>query len=594
VYTGRLFLLAYCCWACASHADSSAALFDPNRVVKVEIQIEPDSWNQLRAQQRTYVSLFRGACLAQPFAHPFTWFPADLTIDGQARANIGVRKKGFLGSLDISKPALKLDLTEFQANDPVYGTKKLTLNNAKQDPALIRQCLGYDLFTKAGLPAPRCNFAEVIVNGASLGVYVNVEEIRKPMLARYFANTEGNLYEGTFSDFHPLLVNTFEAQSNEFTNDRSDLDAVITALDSSQANTLAELASLVDLDAFVRYWAMEALVGQWDGFTSNRNNYYAYHDPSSDKFHFIPWGADTILADGYPIASLDPAVNKAVFAYSAIARRLVDDPQMRVRYLQEMQALLDTVWEEAAIQGEIDRMQNLLGPYTGDLSEHIQVVRDFVSTQRMRIATAIAEEFPSFPPIEILNPCLVRNGSVSGAFVAEWGTTDVVPPFQTGAATISGRIDGAKFRSEFGGADGGLSIEDPNPHLGFLNLYFQLERGPFAVLNATLDPSQLTPGAALAIDGLSVDAVFFPLDGGPGGFLDKGSIKLRRASSAHGATVCGTFEAATYMFSLAPLTSNETLKSATERQLSQMDIQSAAVQLASTQARMMQNCPSLK
>jgi len=78
------------------------------------------------------------------------------------------------------------------------------------------------------LPASRCNFANVTVNGQNLGVYVNVEEIKEPMLARQFTNTTGNLYEGVLSDFRPQFVNTFEKKTNEDDPSRADLDAFYT------------------------------------------------------------------------------------------------------------------------------------------------------------------------------------------------------------------------------------------------------------------------------------------------------------------------------------------------------------------------------
>src|SRR4051794_35166692 len=210
-----------------AQSDPTAAAYDPSRVIAGDITMDPDLWNRLRAQERTFVSLFSGECLDRPFDNPFTYFPADVTIDGQHRLNAGVRKKGFLGSLDSIKPGLKIDLSEFQSNGAIHGLKKFTLNNAKQDPSLVRQCLGYQLFERAGLPVPRCNFANVTVNGKNLGMYANVEEVRKPLLSRHFADTSGNLYEGTVSDLHPALIKTFEIQSNEDVNDGSDLVTVM-------------------------------------------------------------------------------------------------------------------------------------------------------------------------------------------------------------------------------------------------------------------------------------------------------------------------------------------------------------------------------
>jgi len=107
----------------AGQSDPTALMYEPTRIISIAINMDPDHWNQLRAQERTFVSLFGGNCLAQPFDNPFSWFPAQIMIDGQQRNNIGVRKKGFLGSLDRIKPALKIDLSQFQSNSTVYGLK---------------------------------------------------------------------------------------------------------------------------------------------------------------------------------------------------------------------------------------------------------------------------------------------------------------------------------------------------------------------------------------------------------------------------------------------------------------------------------------
>ena len=531
----------------AAHAaDATDAMFDPARVIDVRIALPADDWDRLRAQERTLVSLLGGACLAQPFPNPFTWFAADVTIDGELRAGAGVRKKGFLGSLDTVRPALKIDVGRFRDNEGVHGVEKLTLNNAKQDPSLVRQCIGYRLFATAGLPAPRCNFATVHVNGRDLGIYVNVEEIRKPMLARHFANNKGNLYEGTVSDFHPVLVNTFETQTNESTNDRSDLSRVTSALAADDASVEAALGQVVDLDRFRRYWAMEGLVGFWDGYSSNRNNFYLYHDPVGDRFHFMPWGIDEILVPGSPIAAFQPDPNTAMFAYSTIARRLAGLPGGQAAYAAEMNALLASVWDEAAILAEIERMRALLLPYAGDLDAALAPVRAFVAGRRAEVTHALASPI-AFPPFSVLDYCLHDIGNVSGAFAATWGTHETAAPFSTGTASIAGGIPGLPSLAHAGSADAGLSTTDPNRYRGFISLYFDLAGGRQARLDARVDATRLVPGARLAIDGQEVDASLLLTEGLA--FLDEGTIDLAFASTDPGARVCGRYAAKLYAFS---------------------------------------------
>src|SRR6185503_4035831 len=76
-----------------------------------------------------------------------------------------------------------------------------TLNNNRQDPSRIRQCLAARVFELAGVPTPRCQLARVTVNGKDLGIYSWVEGIKAPFLERAFGSSDGVLLEGTFADF---------------------------------------------------------------------------------------------------------------------------------------------------------------------------------------------------------------------------------------------------------------------------------------------------------------------------------------------------------------------------------------------------------
>ena len=67
----------------------------------------------------------------------------------------------------------------------------------------------------AGLPAPRCNMARVSMNGDDLGIYVNVEPVKKKFLRENFSDDEGDLYEGTITDFTRAWYSTFESKTDE-------------------------------------------------------------------------------------------------------------------------------------------------------------------------------------------------------------------------------------------------------------------------------------------------------------------------------------------------------------------------------------------
>ena len=164
------------------------------------------------------------------------------------------------------------------------------MHNNKQDGSNVRQALAYQTFNSAGVPAPRCNFATVTVNGKNLGVYSNLEAVDSAFLKRHFGSDAGNLYEAQVSDFRPGWTRTFEKKNNGKDAKRDDLDAVVRALQSDDSQLLTELDRVLDIDSFISFWAVESLINHWDGFTGDLNNSFVYHDPASGKLPLHPLG----------------------------------------------------------------------------------------------------------------------------------------------------------------------------------------------------------------------------------------------------------------------------------------------------------------
>ena len=136
-------------------------------------------------------------CLDGPPDDVFSWFEATVTVDGESLAQVGVRKKGFLGSLSKVKPSLKVRFDKFTDGQLLGGAmKRLTLNNAQQDPSMINTCMAYHIFASAGLPVPRCNFATVAVNGENLGLYVHVESMKTAFFGAQFCRPKRQFLRG--------------------------------------------------------------------------------------------------------------------------------------------------------------------------------------------------------------------------------------------------------------------------------------------------------------------------------------------------------------------------------------------------------------
>ncbi len=449
--------------ASAGTAGSGDSLYDLDHVLEVGIDMPPADWDALRLPYRTIADIVGGTdCLARPKESIFDWHTANVTIDGQAFVQAGVRKKGFYGSLSEDKPSLKIRLDKY--NDSAFdgGVTRFTLNNAKQDPSAINTCMAYHVFTAAGLPAPRCNFATVKVNGEDLGLFVHVEEIKEPFLERYFGDVNGNLYEGTVSDFNRGYRGTFEKKNNEETNDWSDIEAVTAALEDPSPAGLETLAELVDLDQFLTFWAVEVLLGHWDGYAGNRNNFFLYRPPGR-PFAFIPWGADQVMGDvDNPLDGI--ATPTSVYAHGDIAYRLYADPDGRAAYVARLRDLLANVWDEAELTALAERMARVVADGLPPAARTAAAkdanrVYGFIAGREEAVLADLASEPPDWPwpqrtPEDI---CVPERGAFALGFETTWGTDASENPAGEGSVVFDRyRLGGHDVNFVQSGATAGL------------------------------------------------------------------------------------------------------------------------------------------
>ncbi len=405
---------------------SADSLYDLDHVLEVGIDMPPADWDALRLPYRTIADIVGGAdCLASPRESIFDWHAADVTIDGRAFAQAGVRKKGFYGSLSEDKPSLKIRLDKYNALDG--DVTRFTLNNAKQDPSAINTCMAYHVFAAAGLPAPRCNFATVEVNGEDLGLFVHVEEIKESFLERQFGDATGNLYEGTVSDFTWGYRGTFEKKNNEETNDWSDIEAVTAALEEPSSASLEILAELVDLDQFLTFWAVEVLLGHWDGYAGNRNNFFIYRAPGQ-PFAFIPWGADQVMGGvDNPLDGITTPTS--VYAHGDIAYRLYAAPDGRAAYVARLRDLLANVWNEAELTALAERMAGVVAGHLPPAArtaaaEDANRVYGFIAGRKEAVLADLASEPPDWPWPQrtAADLCIPERGSFVLVFETTWGS----------------------------------------------------------------------------------------------------------------------------------------------------------------------------
>lgn len=423
---------------------SADKLFETDRLIEVDIELPQEEWDIIRTQTRNFVT----ALSKKPAERPFTWTKANVTIDGVKIDEVGLRKKGFIGSLNDDRPSLKIKLAKYVDQDPIEGITHLTLNNNNQDPGRILQYMTYKLFNESGTFAPRCSFARVTVNGDYLGIYSHVESVREPFLARGFENGEGALFEGTVTDFFPSTYKSLEPKNKAAKVKK--LKKLTTALAKNEID-LDEIGELVDVDAFIKFWAMESLVGFWDGYCSNQNNYFIYQNPESDKFQFIPWGTDSSFTKNTPLPpyQIKP---RSVHAKAILPNKLYRIPEVQEKYLATLESFLDKHWQEEEVLAEIDRIQEMLSDHVLESNRRfdrsLKSYKGFVKTRRRDLMRELSEGAPELPSREKMPIYFGKFGEAKLTFSTKWCDSTPRKPAEIGEATVELEIDGKTVELE--------------------------------------------------------------------------------------------------------------------------------------------------
>ena len=546
------FLLVLSGFSVVSAAPSSdlkpIAAFDTNRVTKLELTIPEPHWNKLRYQHRE-AEFFPEEGKAAP-DDPYTWFPAEATIDGTNVGPVEIRKKGYIGSNDIRRPALKLRLsqqsenkTAAEPNDKNTGPLDLTLNNNRQDPSLIRQFLSYEIFRRAGVPAPRCSFVSLQVNGKPLGIYSCVEPINEVFLKDHFGRSDGNLYEGGRSDFRSNWVQNFVIKNNRKENDRSDLLRAATALEQSKNSVLPALNTHFDAEEFFRFWATESLVNQTDGYAANMNNFYLYHNPSIGKFMFIPWGADSTFYSGRPINSVrgDP---RSVIGTGILANRLYHSEEGAAKYRATLKAILKSAWNEELLLREVSRLETLLAPSLGSqvaqFRGNVEEVRRFIKSRRAEFGPELEGPIPALKskPLE-----LARRRNV-GHFTGRFSTT-LTADVSRGAAN-SAELSGTLWDQQLTFRDLALqTYVPPDANADSDDRVVIVVSGSAQpgnkqyVVYLQVDPESYATGKPIPIDHTHVIGWFHSQERMIG--MLRGSLLLNKAGKTSGSEIAGEF-----------------------------------------------------
>jgi hypothetical protein len=222
--------------------------------------------------------------------------------------NVGIRLRGNT-SRTATRKSYKLSFNAFSPGKTFHGLRKINFNGEHNDPSIMRSALCWSRFQSMRMPASRTGYALLYINNTLFGLFVNVEEIDEEFLQARFGSAAGNLFKCLYkgepaeltyrSDGRYDLVGggeTYQLRTNEESNDFSDLAYFIDKLNNTHdTNFATEVESILNVELFVRWLAINTLCGSWDDYRYLANNYFLYNDQVENRFCFIPYDYDNTL-----------------------------------------------------------------------------------------------------------------------------------------------------------------------------------------------------------------------------------------------------------------------------------------------------------
>jgi hypothetical protein len=358
----------------------------------------------------------------QPFAHRSPmWVPATIRLGEKEWPHVGVRYKGasslspyLLGDMRLP---FKFDFDQFEDDFPeidnqrFFGFKQLTLANNYRDPSAMRDTVVYELLAEAGLPSLHTAPYEIVLDYGEgpqrLGLYTMVEVVDDTGVRTFFGSDDGNIYEGDglgaslAAKNVELIEDSFEKKNNEDREDWSDIWALYDILHDPRRTTdptawRAELEGVFDVDVFLEWLGVAALVGHVDTYGFAPHNFYLYNDPAKGKLTWFSWDHNLTFDDN---PRLHPSLDKAnATDYWPLIRYLLDDPVYWDRYVALMAENFAGPLAPDAVTAKIRAHAELLAPYAardmsaGEYAAAVATLVDFVDVRAAAVADFLAAE----------------------------------------------------------------------------------------------------------------------------------------------------------------------------------------------------------
>lgn len=356
-------------------------LFNLNEVPEITLELEVKDWNKFLENydlnpknEKKVVSHFTFKVNGNTVALD----SIGLRIKGNTSRR---RPEGVTGEMHNSTNTdwhhchFGLDFSKYKDDQRFEGLDKLNLKWFKDDASYAREIYCYDLFKRFGCwTAPRASYCKLNIkikgdtNPAYFGVYAMIENIDEIYINSHqdqWGNGIGFLWKGGWSgnnnaNFYSTNsmgvedVNLDASKSKYYAYDlktreeeleaaKTELTQFIKDLDSKKGDDFKNwIAQKMDIDLFLKTYATNIMVGMWDDYWVNGNNFYFYFAPNG-KAYFIPYDYDNTLGTSLILdnSGTQNIVSWGKYYQRPLIAKILETPEYLILFKKHIKTLAD-------------------------------------------------------------------------------------------------------------------------------------------------------------------------------------------------------------------------------------------------------------
>ena len=275
---------------------TNEALYDPLVVRTVFLNFDTATWED-------ELAVFKNSDVK---------VPATLVVDGKSYRDVGVSFRGQTSFMMVSagqKRSMNLDIDFRHKDQKLLGNTRLTLLNSAGDASFLRSVM-YMHIARDYYPAFRANYMRVVINGENWGIYVN-QQPADDVFAMANGGSSGPIWKAPGSprgraglDYLGESVAPYQALyelNHKGPHSKADAWAALVKLcrvlnQTPIENLPAALAPLMDVNATLRFLAVDNALMNSDGYWTRASDYNAYID-ATGHFHIVTHDANETMRE---------------------------------------------------------------------------------------------------------------------------------------------------------------------------------------------------------------------------------------------------------------------------------------------------------